>query len=459
MTQITVERIAEAIEGNSPAQIAAGVARLAYRGAIAPGDRMPVVQKVAEQLSVSAGTVAAAWKILSRLGIVESRGRAGTVVLPPPNNWLPPRYRTGPQPEATVSLNLSEGTPDPSLLPDLGAALRAVSRTEPTLSVDSYFDSPVHPELEHLLSTDWPYRPQRITIVNGAGDALFRTLAVTTRFGDRVAVENPGYPPLFDILDSLGLVAVPLAMDSSGVTPESLHRALTKEVRAVVIQPRAQNPTGVSMKTTRVRELSRTIKDFPGSPHPTVIEDDHSGPITQSRPMSLGSYLPNDVVHIRSYSKTHGPDMRIAGVSGPIAVINAVVARRLLGAGWTSHLLQKLLTYFLTDPESQAQVERAAVEYRRRHIALASALSEHGIQVSPGDGLTVWIPVADEAATADNLLAAGIRVSVGSQFILSEKAGSAGRRGPGHIRVSLGALHDASTEDVAAIIARSILAG
>lgn len=458
MVQITVEQIAEAIEGNAPAQIAAGVARLAYQGTISPGDRMPVIHRVAEQLSVSAGTVAAAWKILSGLGLLESRGRAGTVVLPPPNNWLPPRYRTESKPEATVSLNLSEGTPDPSLLPDLGTALRAVSRTRPTLNVDSYFDPPVHPELERLLSADWPYRPQRITVVNGAGDALFRTLAVTTRFGDRVAVENPGYPPLFDIIDSLGLVAVPLAMDSSGVTPESLRQALTEQVRAVVIQPRAENPTGVSMRTTRIRELSRTIREFPEPSHPTVIEDDHSGPITQARTVSLGSYLPDDVVHIRSYSKTHGPDMRIAGLSGPAAVINAVVARRLLGAGWTSHLLQRLLTYFLTDPESQAQVGRAAAEYRRRRIALAAGLSDHGVRVSPGDGLTMWIPVNDEAAAANHLLAAGIRVSVGSQFILSERTGGAGRRGPGHIRVSLGALHDTSIDDVAAVIARSTIA-
>ncbi len=457
MVQITVEEIAKSIEGNTPAQIAAGVARLAYQGTISPGDRMPVIQKVAEHLSVSAGTIAAAWKILAGLGLLESRGRAGTVVLPPPNNWLPPRYRAESNPEATVSLNLSEGTPDPSLLPDLGKALRAVSRTGPTLNVGSYFDPPVHPELEHLLYADWPYHPQRITVVNGAGDALFRTLAVTTRFGDRVAVESPGYPPLFDIIDSLGLVAVPLDMDSSGVTPASLRHAIAEQVRAVVIQPRAQNPTGISMRTTRVRELCRTIKEVPESSQPLIIEDDHSGPITQARTVSLGSYLPDDVVHIRSYSKTHGPDMRIAGLSGPAAVINAVVARRLLGAGWTSHLLQMLLTHFLTDPESRAQVSRAAAEYRRRRIALAAGLSEHGVQVRPGDGLTMWIPVQDEAAASNHLLAAGIRVSVGSQFILSERAGAPGHRGPGHIRVSLGALHDTSIDDVAAVIARSTI--
>lgn len=458
MVQISVEQITGAADGTAPAQIAAGVARLVYQGTIGAGDRMPVIQKVAENLSVSAGTVASAWKILAGLGLLESRGRAGTVVLPPPNNWLPPRYRGESDPAAVVSLNLSEGTPDPNLLPDISEALQAVSRDNPTLHVDSYFSPPLLPELEHLLTEDWPYRPQRITVVNGAMDALFRTLVVTTHFGDKVAVESPGYPPLFDTLDALGLVAVPLDMDSSGVTPDSLHSALRNRVRAVVIQPRAQNPTGVSMRTTRIRALAQTIKEAPGSSHPVVIEDDHSGPITQARSVSLGSYLPDDAVYIRSYSKTHGPDLRVAAVSGPARIIDAVVARRLLGPGWTSHLLQVLLAHLLTDPGSQAQVGRAAAEYRRRRIALAASLSEHGVRVLPGDGLTMWIPVGDEATAANQLLAAGIRVSVGSQFMLAERSGGAGQPGPGHIRVSLGALRGVHIDDIAAVLAAGALA-
>ncbi|MCI1748165.1 MAG: aminotransferase class I/II-fold pyridoxal phosphate-dependent enzyme [Acidipropionibacterium sp.] len=419
---------------------------------------MPVIQRVAERLSVSAGTVAAAWKILAGLGLLESRGRSGTIVLPPPENWLPPRYRAGADPAATVTLNLAEGTPDRSLLPDVSSALRAVSSGDLTLNVDSYLDTPVRPDLEALLREDWPYHAQRITVVNGAMDAVFRTLTVVTHFGDKVAVESPGYPPFFDTLDALGLIPVALDMDSSGVTPESLQHALKAQVRAVLIQPRAQNPTGVSLKTTRVRELCRTIKEFATDLKPVVIEDDHSGPITQTKAVSLGSYLPDSVVHVRSYSKTHGPDMRIAAVGGPATTIDAMVARRLLGPGWTSHLIQMLLAQFLTDPESQAQVSRAAAEYRRRRIALAASLAEHGVRVLPGDGLTMWIPVGDESVAANQLLAAGIRVSMGSQFVLAEKAGNGGATGPGHIRVSLGALHDVNIDDIAAVIARAALA-
>lgn len=55
-------------------------------------------------------------------------------------------------------------------------------------------------------------------------------------------------------------------------------------------------------------------------------------------------------------------------------------------------------------------------------------------------------------------LAAGIRVSVGSQFMLAERSGGAGQLGPGHIRVSLGALRGVHIDDIAAVLAAGALA-
>ena len=93
MAQISATQIAAGLEGRSPAQIAAGVARMVNEGVVSPGDRLPIVHDLAPQPGVSTGTVAAAWNTLSALGLVESRGRAGTFVLPTPASWLPPRYR------------------------------------------------------------------------------------------------------------------------------------------------------------------------------------------------------------------------------------------------------------------------------------------------------------------------------------------------------------------------------
>ena len=322
MAQISATQIAAGLEGRSPAQIAAGVARMVNEGVVSPGDRLPIVHDLAPQLGVSTGTVAAAWNTLSALGLVESRGRAGTFVLPTPASWLPPRYRPSRKIDTEVHLDLSTGTPDPSLLPDIREPLMAAAANLEVVQVSSYLAPPVLPQLESLLLDTWPFRAQRITVVNGAMDGLIRTLNQVVRFGDRVAVESPGYPPVFDILDQLGLVRVPIALDHAGATPDSVDAAITAGARAMILQPRAQNPTGVSMTPTRVRELAAIIRARTSGTgnrnRLVIIEDDHSGRIAPVRDMSLGVYLPDRVVHVRSYSKTHGPDLRIAGLGGPM---------------------------------------------------------------------------------------------------------------------------------------------
>ena len=94
-----------------------------------------------------------------------------------------------------------------------------------------------------------------------------------------------------------------------------------------------------------------------------VVEDDHSGDIATGEDVSLGRHLPDRTVHIRSYSKSHGPDLRIAAVGGSADVIDPLVSRRMLGPGWTSRLLQAVLVELLTDPAAIAAVGRARTTY------------------------------------------------------------------------------------------------
>ena len=49
-------------------------------GELAPGTRLPPVRRLAEQLGLAAGTVARAYRELEALGVIETRGRAGSVV-------------------------------------------------------------------------------------------------------------------------------------------------------------------------------------------------------------------------------------------------------------------------------------------------------------------------------------------------------------------------------------------
>ncbi len=65
-------------------------------------------------------------------------------------------------------------------------------------------------------------------------------------------------------------------------------------------------------------------------------------------------------MHVRSFSKSHGPDLRIAALGGPRDLVDRIVARRMLGPGWTSRMLQTILLDLLTDGTSLDAVTEAA---------------------------------------------------------------------------------------------------
>jgi DNA-binding transcriptional MocR family regulator len=429
------------VEDRSPRGIAAAVSRLVRTGELRPGDRLPTVRELAADLAVSPATVSGAWQALGAVGLVVSRGRAGTFILPEPASWLPPRYRDLATGSAATRLDLSSGTPDPQLLPALGPALARVAARTPAAETGTYLSVPVVEPLEKLLRASWPFSPQRLTVVDGAMDALSRTLEQVARFGDRVAVEDPGFPPIFDLLDQLGLERMPVRLDRQGMCVDGLAGALDAGATVVILQPRAHNPTGISMTATRARELATVVKRHmtgPSGPVVHVIEDDHSGEISSARDVSLGSFLADRVVHVRSYSKSHGPDLRIAAVGGPASVLDGLVARRMLGPGWTSRLLQHVLVDLLTDGDALDTIASARRMYYARQRSLREALAEHGVVLGPGDGINLWLPVSDERTALVRLEAAGIRVAPGTPFVASPLADGAG----GHVRVTVGLLRE-----------------
>ncbi|MEV8239263.1 aminotransferase class I/II-fold pyridoxal phosphate-dependent enzyme [Microbacterium testaceum] len=431
------------------AGLAAEIARLVSDGTLAPGERLPTVRDVAAALGVSTGTVASAWRALADAGVVFSRGRAGTFVRAERREWLSPRVqgmsatRVPGAPRglgagrdvAALRLDLSLGTPDPAMLPSIE---RALALARPRADTGRYHDLPVLPDLYDVLREQWPVRGvEELTVVDGALDGISRTLDQVVRFGDRVAVESPGFPYFFDLIEAAGAVPVTLESDTDGVIPASLARALALGPSAVLLQPRAQNPTGVSMSSERARRLANVLLSVPGGTRVTVIEDDHSALIASAPPVTLALWLPAQVVHVRGFSKSHGPDLRIAALGGPSAIVDRIVRRRMLGPGWTSRLLQSVLFELLTDPRSTAPVRTARLIYRDRLDRLAAALRRLGIDVGDPDGINLWMPVRDERAALVHAAAEGIGIAAGSPFVVDpETSPSGGDR----VRVTAGSV-------------------
>ena len=440
-----ISDLEERLTENSARGLVVALTSAIREGRLRPGDRLPAIRTLAAQLKMSPTTVASAWAQLARAGAVRTDGRRGTTVTAAAGAG-PVRYRDVVPARSNPSmftLDLSTGLPDPELLPDLGQALRDL---ELAPRAASYLDPPMLAELAAVLAADWPYPAAAMAVSDGAMDAVEQLARAVLQFGDRVVVETPCFAPLLDLLDALGAELLAVPMDDEGMDPGALRAAMRHGPAAVFLQPRAQNPTGVSMTARRARALAREL----AGGEIVVVEDDSAGDIASAPPVSLGRWIPEQTVHIRSYAKSHGPDLRIAALSGPVALIGELDARRHLGQGWTSRILQSLLLHLLTDAESVDAVRSARAEYRRRRSVLAGQLAPAGI-VLAGDGINAWVPVADETAALVHLASRGIGAAPGRPF-------DVGRGGGDHIRVTIG-LVDPSVEDLATVLAEAAHAG
>ena len=429
--------IQERLEELSSRGVAHAVSRAVRDGALQPGARLPPIRVLAAQLGLSPTTVSAGWALLARSGAIHTDGRRGTTVadLQDP---IPGRYRRALEQQLEFALDLSTGIPDSALLPNLGLALSELTTAG---TPGSYLDDPILPGLLDVLKAQWPYAADELMVVDGAMDALDLVSRSLLRFGDRAVVEHPCFPPLLDLLESIGVEVVGVPVDHVGLLPKPLTTALSRPAAAVFLQPRAQNPTGASMTEQRAQDLAPILAQA-GMP---VVEDDSSGAVAATTPISLGQWIPGQVIHIRSFSKSHGPDLRLAAMSGPSDLLREIIHHRQLGQGWSSRLLQRVLLSLLTDPTTVADVDRARDEYTRRRDALVAALASCGVQVASGDGLNLWVPVNDESAAIVRLASQGVGVTPGSPFDVLPGGGD-------HVRVTVGLVADGH-EELAQILA------
>jgi len=436
------QQLVDSVDDRTAKGIALALSTGIDRGLLRPGEQLPPIRHAARDLEVAPATVSAAWSRLARAGLIETDGRRGTRVRE--SAVGPRRYRRALETAATWRVDLSTGLPDPRLLPDLHAAMRRVPRDR---AAHSYLEDPVVPALREVLTTSWPYAAESLTLVDGAMDAHSQLVAAHLRFGDRVAVEQPCFPPLLDLLEMAGVVPLPVAYDERGPVAADVAAALAAGAKMLFFQPWGQNPSSQSLSAARAAELAGVLegRDL------VVVEDDVSGGSVSAQPVSLGVHLPSQTVLVRSYSKTHGPDLRLAAIGGPAAVVDPVVERRYLGQGWSSRLVQSILLDLLTDEASRSLVVQSQRTYAERTTALAGALAARGVVVPGRDGINVWVPVAEQGAALLHLAAAGIRAASGDPFWVSAPASD-------HIRITTATV-DSGYDELADLVAGAARAG
>jgi len=402
--------IADAISDQTAEGIARGIGALASSNTLPAGSRLPTVRELADALEVSPTTVGDAWQILRRHRVIDTQGRRGSFVRDVASGPTV-RYWNVPSTGDAIKIDLCGGVPDARLLPN---PLAMMDRLKESPVVASYLEQPVLAELEAILLDRWPFEPERITMLNGAMDALDRLIQATVTVGDKVGISDPGFPPLYDMLDLTGAESLALPLDDHGLDPDAVREAVGNGMSVLIIQPRAHNPTGISMTAARRDELAEILVDR----DVLVIEDDHSGAVSNAPLVSLGTRIPENVVHVHSFSKSHGPDFRLAAVGGAAEPIAVVERRRMLGPSWTSRLLQEILVAMLTSEDVEASIASTAQIYAHRRATIVDGLKSHDIAVGGRHGLNIWVPVQNEATAVPMLAAHGIGVARGRPFRL-----------------------------------------
>ena len=411
--------------------ISASVEDGVRRGGLRPGAVLPPVRELAATLGVSPATVAAAYKGLRQRGIVETAGRNGTRIRPRPPVAETRASRRLPVPPGV--LDLSAGEPDPRLLPRLPVL---TDRTP----VGYHRVGPL-PELAAVaterLRADG-VRVPALTVTGGALDGIDRLLSAHLRPGDRVAVEDPGWANLLDLVAAQGLTAVPMPVDDAGPTEAGLRAALAAGASAVVVTTRAHNPTGAAVTAGRAAVLRRVLhRDV------LVIEDDHSAELSSVPVHSLAGAT-DRWAFLRSVSKPYGPDLRLAVLAGDEATVGRVEGRMRAGSGWVSTILQRLVLALWQDEAVTRRIARARDAYAARRTALVAALTARGLPVRCHTGINVWVPVPDETVTVARLRDAGYAVSPGSLYRIASPPG---------VRITVAPLELAAIPRLAAAVA------
>ena len=418
--------------GRTARAIGQSIEEAVQAGRVAAGDLLPPVRDLAASLDVSPATVSAAYRLLHARGLLTADRRRGTRVRPLSNVHM----RTGAvraAPEAAT--DVSSGNPDPALLPPLASALRSIP-AEPTM----YGSGAELRSLAAFAKTEFAADAidvGGVLVAGGALDAIERILREHLRPGDRVAVEDPGFPALIDLLSASGFAPEPVAIDAEGPTPDALDAVLARRPAALIVTPRAQNPTGAAISPHRATDLRAVMKRHPA---PLLIENDPLGAVAGAPAVTLTAGRTHWAI-VRSTSKFLGPDLRLALVAGDDLTLGRVRTRQALGTRWVSHLLQHLALALWSDPSSGRHLARVTETYAHRREALVRALAAQGIGIAATSGFNVWIPVRHEAAVVEQLAQRGWGVAPGERFRL--------RSDPG-IRVTTSALAPADAQRFAA---------
>ncbi|WP_406312029.1 PLP-dependent aminotransferase family protein [Streptosporangium sp. NBC_01639] len=360
-------------------------------GRLRHGEPLPATRELARDLLVSRNTVSTAYDRLAAEGFVEGRIGVGTFVhaeaLPPASlrmdhGRLRPRavWQGIPIPgglDRQPRYDFRPGLPDVRMFP-YEAWRRLVSRELRSSAVGSgmYGDPLGHAGLRAAIARHVGVSravradPDTVVVTSGAQQALDLIGRVLLEPGDRVAVEDPGYPPPRWLFESMGLRVTPVPVDAEGLVVD----ALPADARAVYVTPSHQFPLGMPMSLARRMALLAWAEERGAA----VIEDDYDSEFRYGgRPIEPLQNLDRSgrVLYVGSFSKVMLPTLRLGFLVAPPALLPALGAAKYV-TDWTTPIPgQAALAGFIDEGLLARHIRRMRTEYEARRQRVVQRLA------------------------------------------------------------------------------------
>jgi GntR family transcriptional regulator/MocR family aminotransferase len=358
-----------------------------------PGDCLPASRDLARSLRVSRTTVTVAYDRLAGEGFVLSRVGSGTyvskqVALIPgetrthrAESFVRPRplWNSIPLPmafDSPAQFDFRAGLPDASLFPhEAWRRFMARELRFEAVSAGVYGHPAGHRGLREAIarhigiSRGVRASADDITVTSGAQQALDIVARALLSPGDRVAVEDPGYPPPRLLFKSLGARVHGVPIDDEGIVVDALPR----RTRLVYVTPSHQWPLGVTMSLPRRLALLA----WAARNHAAIIEDDYDSEFRfEERPIeplqTLDRY--GGVVYVGSFSKTLLPTLRLGFVLTPPGCRAAVHRAKFVTDWHSSMLVQAVLARFIDDGGFAQHLRKVSRVYITRREMVTNIL-------------------------------------------------------------------------------------
>jgi GntR family transcriptional regulator/MocR family aminotransferase len=357
-------------------------------GLLKPGDRIPSARALTKELGLARGTIEAAYSLLAAEGYIQAHGQAGTIVAPGLTPQIPMAGAAMLRPESAVVA--SSFRPDSILpfqmgLPALDAFPRKIWARLGARCIRAMQPSDmVHPSVFGLyglraaiaaylqVSRGIDCSPAQVFVTSGYRHTLELIAHALLKPGDRVWVENPGYPPTRDLLGLMHMTSVPVPVDADGMIV-SQGLKLAPRARAAVVTPGHQSPLCVSLSLPR----RLALLDWAARNKSWIIEDDYDGEYRYvSRPLPALKSLDRDgrVLYAGTFSKVLLPALRLAYLVVPPEQMQRFedVSRAFVGG--SPELTQAVVTAFITEGHFARHIQRMRKLYAERREATAAGL-------------------------------------------------------------------------------------